>query len=1157
MDARRLVMATFSTLCVLAGALTFGGAPALAAAPETPETGTASAVTARTATLEGGVLNPKATVAVAPGEYEYLFRASAGNCEGERAAPEPAGIALGMPKEHVEPPVALTNLQPNAQYTFCLIEYNAEGASHASTPGHFTTPPAPPTVEGRPASSVKASQARLEGAVNPNNQVTECKFQYGTEASLATSTTAPCEPASLEGFGGQGVGLTVGGLEARKIYYYRVVATNASGTETGPIEHFTTPTPPEAPETDKASAVTASTATLHGVLNPHSKREFEPGTYEFRYRQSATECQGENEKAQSGPAPQGHEAEAAQAEVTGLLPGTDYTFCLLALNNAQEAALGQPVTFKTAAVAPSLGEEWITGVASGSATFNAQVNPGGAETMYRFEYGTTTSYGANPATEYSAGSGIVSAPVELHVQQGLQPDTTYHYRIVVSNEVETVYGPDRTFTTQRAPQEESTLPDGRQYELVSPPLKDGAEILGIGGGGETPGAGDATQASEDGTSVTYIANAPVSTNGPGNTYSTQLFSTRSAAGWSSQDISNPHIHAVETFINEGEEFLRFSSDLSRAVLVPVYVHAEPPLAPEVHQEVSRGQEIYLRNDATGVFQALDTSEPLPRAVETEPPEIAFEGASPDLSHVVFLGPPGLDSKYPTAGGLYEWYGGHSQLVSVLPGPGGAPTSGLLGGANPGFQNGMNEGSSVIALHAISDDGTRVFWTAGESYMRDTATNETIPIHGAFQMASGDGSRAFVTEGPKGGDLFMFDVATQKRIDLTPDPNGAQVQTVIGAAENGTSVYVFAKGVLTEAANGENEVAKAGAKNLYLLREAPAGSGSWSTTFITAGAEEGHVENGANSARNAPFATQTSRVSPSGRYLAFMSQQSLTGYDNHDANSGQPDMEVYLFDAETNKLVCASCDPTGARPVGELDIPERFPGLPIDAATIWGGDWLAATVPGLTADGSEATTGYQPRFLSDSGRLFFDSTDGLVPQDVNGLVDVYEYEPSGVGSCQAPDYGQSASVVFSATADGCVGLISAGTGSDDSLFFDASASGNDVFFTTEDGLVSQDKDGVADMYDARVCTTAEPCPASVTSPPPCATADSCRAAPEQQPGVFGATGSATFSGAGNVVQSAPVAKPMPKKAVRKAKRKKKKKKGKRRKRAKKSNRRRAK
>ena len=55
---------------------------------------------------------------------------------------------------------------------------------------------------------------------------------------------------------------------------------------------------------------------------------------------------------------------------------------------------------------------------------------------------------------------------------------------------------------------------------------------------------------------------------------------------------------------------------------------------------------------------------------------------------------------------------------------------------------------------------------------------------------------------------------------------------------------------------------------------------------------------------------TSRVSESGRYVTFMSERSLTGYDNLDVNSKTPDEEVYLYDAAANRLVCASCDPGG-------------------------------------------------------------------------------------------------------------------------------------------------------------------------------------------------------------------------------------------------------
>ena len=84
---------------------------------------------------------------------------------------------------------------------------------------------------------------------------------------------------------------------------------------------------------------------------------------------------------------------------------------------------------------------------------------------------------------------------------------------------------------------------------------------------------------------------------------------------------------------------------------------------------------------------------------------------------------------------------------------------------------------------------------------------------------------------------------------------------------------------------------------------------------------------------------------------------------------------------------ASCDPTGARPVGVHDSEE----LLVDRSSIWRDHWLAGSVPAWRETGGVRTL-YQPRYLSDNGRVFFDSSDALVPQDTNGLEDVYEYEP---------------------------------------------------------------------------------------------------------------------------------------------------------------------
>jgi hypothetical protein len=241
----------------------------------------------------------------------------------------------------------------------------------------------------------------------------------------------------------------------------------------------------------------------------------------------------------------------------------------------------------------------------------------------------------------------------------------------------------------------------------------------------------------------------------------------------------------------------------------------------------------------------------------------------------------------------------------------------------------------------------------------------------------------------------------------------------------------------------------------------------------------------------------------------MSQHSLTGYDTRDAVTGRPDEEVYLYDAsDGGRLVCASCNPTGARPAG-VEYATIDNGL-VGGDRVWGGNQgIAANIPGWTPYELGRAL-YQSRYLSDSGRLFFNSSDALVPQDVNGAEDVYEFEPTGVGSCTG------ASATFSEASRGCVQLISSGASAEESAFMDASATGGDVFFLTAAKLTPADYDTSLDVYDAHECTSASPClPVQAAQPPACVTGDACKPAPTPQPSIYGAPSSATFSGAGNV------------------------------------------
>jgi hypothetical protein len=127
-----------------------------------------------------------------------------------------------------------------------------------------------------------------------------------------------------------------------------------------------------------------------------------------------------------------------------------------------------------------------------------------------------------------------------------------------------------------------------------------------------------------------------------------------------------------------------------------------------------------------------------------------------------------------------------------------------------------------------------------------------------------------------------------------------------------------------------------------------------------------------------------------------------------------DGDVHRYDAQANGTVCVSCLGSGS------------PG---------GGAFLS--------DSERNISNRRPLVVNDQGVVYFTTTTRLLTADRNGSRDVYAY------------------------ANGEVTLISPGDGEFDATFAEASESGNDVFFTTTQGIVAQDVDGEPDIYDARV------------------------------------------------------------------------------------------
>ena len=810
------------------------------------------------------------------------------------------------------------------------------------------------------------------------------------------------------------------------------------------------------------------------------------------------------------------------------------------------------------------------------------MNPQGADIKYHFEYGTSTSYGTTvPVPDGDLGAGEPPSTVSANLT-GLIASTAYHYRVVAKVGGETALGPDRKFTTN-ATEAGPPLPDGRAYEMVSPPEKHGALLDAV------PSTWGFIQASVDGNAITFPSDGAITGAAEGNREPepSQNLATRST-DWSTEDLATPHERAVGLF-QSFAEYRQFSPDLALSIVEPnpygKTALSEPPLSPPAQTGEVQEKTIYARADAPlapaageeSIYkQAQENGEQLssergeslpgylalltaantkagtkiggvlPPQTENEKPAFnaghVFVTATPDLSHVVLrsrLEPFIAESTEP---GLYEWSAGQLKLISVLPNGTPAPDPGLESTLGPRLGQG-NEKLGENFRHALSDDGSRAVWTSREQqaelFLRDMVKGKTVrldalqggaplkegtPGEARFQIANAKDTRVFFTDPQRltadskavagQPDLYECEIGeaagapTCELSDLTVDHNPGESAGVrgeiLGASEEGDYIYFVAGGVLSTTPNGSGDKATPFANNLYVLHES---GGTWTTTFI---AKLGTSDRNdfVNRSVNKPNAINelTSRVSPNGQYLAFMSAERLTGYDNTDAEAGTPDQEVYRYKATDASLLCASCNPNGGRPRGVLDQKETGEGngLLVDRALAWEGQHLAGNIPTSNPD-DEFVTQHQPRYLLDSGRLFFNSPSDLVPGAKSGKESVYEYEANGEGTCTS--------------TNGCVALLSSGNSSHESAFVDASVNGDNAFIVTAAPLASRDFDESYDIYDARVCTTESPCLDQSVAPPPvpCATLEACRPVPSGSVS-FGTPPSTNTGPSGNLVPS---------------------------------------
>jgi len=778
---------------------------------------------------------------------------------------------------------------------------------------------------------------------------------------------------------------------------------------------------------------------------------------------------------------------------------------------------------------PSVLSTSARDVTSTSATLRGEVNPNTFATTFHFEYGlddcAVSACTSVPLADAPIGSGHRPVAVSQEIE-GLQPGTSYHYRVVAANSEGVTEGPDRILTTQVSGLG-FDLADRRAWEMVSPPNKRGALLIGIDQG--------QIQAAEDGNGLAYLSVNSIDEYPDGSRVfePASVLARRGSDGWRSEDIATAHDQVVPVAVGHQAEYKLFSFDLSKGLVEP---RGPTLLSPQASERTP-----YLReNTEPGIYVPLVSGKEgfanVPPGTEfggdpedTHGP-VKLQGASSNLENVVLSSTVSLGA----GPGLYRWSGGQLHPVSELPaGEGGGMVGGRLG---------SNLGS---VRNAVSEDGSRVFWATGEYgtatvsftalYLRDTEAEESVRLdvmqsgasgagepRPAFHGASADGTVVYFTDSrqltedasPAGRDLYRCEIPagagtggcatlTNVSAPLPGSGESAMVKEMSPAlSEDGSRIYFVAEGVLDTAANEEGDAPLAGEPNLYLYEE---GEG---VRFIATLADDDGPTWGKLTTTPLGYAHYISAdASPSGRYFAFMSQRSLTGYENRDAVNGEATEQAYRYDATSERLDCVSCNPTGAAPRGRLVKPEARAAL-VDPYGVWNNRWMAAALPQGTTSGLVAPSHYRPRVVLENGRVLFNAADALVPADSNSQWDVYQYEPVGVGDCTASSGGASTSI----SAGGCVSLLSSGTAEEEAAFLDSSASGDDVFFMTSARLSVLDEDSERDIYDARV----DGVPATLPPDTECL-GEACQPAAVARN--YPTPASAGFKGKGNLQQSA--------------------------------------
>jgi hypothetical protein len=933
----------------------------------------------------------------------------------------------------------------NTRYYVRVVLTNGVKETFSSTPNPtlITLPVDPPKVLSvNSASEVGYTVAKLSGSVERPSNVNSafdahCSFDYVAHSQFIVSgfkkaLTKPCATTPLTTPGANPVSASLTGLKPGAVYHFRLNAVNAGGLSTMVAASTFTTTSITPPTVAVSSPVLGVDTAVHfaGTINPE-KGPAEPALYDVTWRFECTpKCVDSEGKALTGPGISADNSPHPVSADAVLEANTEYRVRLVA-SNAGETATAGPV-FVTTPALPAIAQTLGVSVTDDSATLGAKINPLNSPVSYQFEWGLTTSYEHDaplaPEQLPRADNAYHFVGVPL---TGLTPATTYHYRVVATNTQlsQQTIGADRTFTTRPTSVSPAACPNGTSRVGLSANLPDcrAYEFVTPGLNGAAPAAGlsgltvDGVRA--DGGAIAFVSSdAPTDAQGSTAVTNTVL-AQRGGSGWTTRSLSAPTPLGSGAYFGEDPSTVGLSSDLAQSVL-----WTNQPLA---GASSPSGTNLYLRR-ADGSMVALTKAGASKFSGGGE-----LSGASLDFTRLFVVSTVKQLPGDPVNGGnTYEWANGNLKLVTYLPGETLASSGGYL-----------PEG----ALPAVSDDGSLAIFKAvglpdlylrvdGQETENVSASQRAIPDTTTPAEAvgvAGDGSEVLFTShseltedaytgrtgglpNHQGSDLYSYDVGTEDLTDLTVDENPAD-----------------------EAAGADVERVVGASRNadyVYFIATgelAPGGTSGERNLYVE---HEGAIDFVGSDPTGDPGQGYPFYVTPDGLHAAFMSEEGQTGYDN----AGKTEVYKYSYGSG---LECASCRPTGESPTGDASIAGRA----------------------LSDDGS---------------RLFFQSTDAVLPTAQSALSNVFEY----VGG----------EVLLLTPGDGAAAVLAG-----------ASASGDDVFIATYEVLADKGQGPVFGIYDARVNADVPPRQASAECQ-----GEGCRGAPTSPP-QLASPGSAKFEAPGAI------------------------------------------